>query len=444
MNRLIIQLSIATCFAVGETLLASQAAPGRAAPLSSRDIIQMLGRRTPSTVIERVVSDRGVDFDITREIEATLKTNGATDKLIELLRRLNTDVTRNKPDSPPKGGGRTPVAPTSDSRATKGPEPKAVQPPPASRIATAKYANWSIDNVASSLFANQDFGDALWISANARNGWALGTGPDDVLRLTNGAWVKDSAASSVLRTVIAYSPKVAMNAAGDAGWAIKRDAFRYLDGRWLQDVALSSLIMYSLQGIWVSERGDLAFAFEENGGIWRYSAGKWASAGDFPFSDTGYHPVPKSIWLDALGEQGWAVGDDGTNGRIFMFKGGRWSVQDTLIRKRYLSSLWLDRAGSIGWAVGDSVVLRYQSGRWQQFQEELFTRNTFCCVRFDKTGTRGWAVGTTVLKYEDGRWRVDDQAKSIVGNQNLRSLWLNEDGDEGWAIGSRGTVYRIH
>jgi hypothetical protein len=71
-----------------------------------------------------------------------------------------------------------------------------------------------------------------------------------------------------------------------------------------------------------------------------------------------------ALWLDAKGDRGWAVGD---NGVILRYEYSQWKRDDAASgagSAGKLSALWLDRKGERGWAVGsDGVVLRYEYSR---------------------------------------------------------------------------------
>jgi hypothetical protein len=68
--------------------------------------------------------------------------------------------------------------------------------------------------------------------------------------------------------------------------------------------------------------------------------------------------------------------------------------------------------------------------------------NDINSIWLDTEGERGWAVGEhgVILRYEGGKWTRDGIASLASGGRDLRALWLDANGERGWAVGDFGVM----
>ena len=62
-------------------------------------------------------------------------------------------------------------------------------------------------------------------------------------------------------------------------------------------------------------------------------------------------------------------------------------------------------------------------------------------IWMNEDGSEGWTVGTNgnILYYKNQEWKRHQQA-GIVTNNALNALWMNSDCSEGWAVGEKGII----
>jgi len=57
-------------------------------PLSRSDVVYLLGGQVAPTRVETTVRERGIDFQVTPDVEKELRKFGATDEIVQALREL--------------------------------------------------------------------------------------------------------------------------------------------------------------------------------------------------------------------------------------------------------------------------------------------------------------------------------------------------------------------
>ena len=75
--------------------------------------------------------------------------------------------------------------------------------------------------------------------------------------------------------------------------------------------------------------------------------------------------------------------------------------------------------------------------KWQiDPQEKEFTSENLKSIWIKEDGTEGWAVGEygEIMHFNDGFWKKDIEASKLT-NLNLSIVWMNDHGTEGWAGG---------
>ena len=77
--------------------------------------------------------------------------------------------------------------------------------------------------------------------------------------------------------------------------------------------------------------------------------------------------------------------------------------------------------------------------RYEQLEGEAY--RWLYSLWLNDEGTRGWAVGARgeILRFEDKNWSRHGQSVDLTKN-DLQSLWLNDEGTEGWAVGARDEI----
>ncbi|HET7234321.1 MAG TPA: hypothetical protein VFJ16_30185 [Longimicrobium sp.] len=110
-----------------------------------------------------------------------------------------------------------------------------------------------------------------------------------------------------------------------------------------------------------------------------------------------------------------------------------------------LHALWVRRDGKEGWAVGSrGTLLHLADGHWTAgaLGDAGFDWNA---VAFDETGRFGVAVGNegriATFSVTDSGWRI---LTAPLTTQDLRAVWVSEDGVEAFAVGHGGTVLRFN
>jgi len=89
---------LAILFLVGVRTSAAQ----KAEPLSEQKVIELLRAKVPSSRVSDIVDDRGIDFDLTHEIEQRVRNAGGGDDLVAALRRASQ---RHAESEGPRTGG---------------------------------------------------------------------------------------------------------------------------------------------------------------------------------------------------------------------------------------------------------------------------------------------------------------------------------------------------
>ena len=113
-----------------------------------------------------------------------------------------------------------------------------------------------------------------------------------------------------------------------------------------------------------------------------------------------------------------------------------------------LNALWMDAKGERGWAVGENgVALRYDGTQWKRDEAASAASGGkyLYALWMDAKGERGWAVGSAgvALRYDGTQWRRDEAASAASGGKNLKAVWMDAKGERGWAVGENGLILSL-
>lgn len=276
----------------------------------------------------------------------------------------------------------------------------------------------------------------MWVSDDGRKGWAVGGDRllGAIYQLDNGAWHHHQTAPRSLW-------KLWVAGDGDSGWAVGPDGLvmRLADGRWAKDEAASALTPNHLGTLAVSDDGSTGWAVSlRQGGapaILKLEHGHWRLHDPIPGLDLSL----LSLWLSADGRHGWATGE---KGRILRLRDGTWAVDEagSALSVELLGIAWVEPSGEHALVTGRSEVLEYQDRQWRRRDDwGAAAAGRVFDAWLAPDGERGFAVSTDgILELRDGRWRALPYPVDNPNDNFLTTLWVSEDGERGFAHGSLG------
>lgn len=322
--------------------------------------------------------------------------------------------------------------------------------------------DWTVSSISPPFAGFRNYFASFWMVDGGRDGWAVG-------RINNRAgiyryspqsgWTQFPLGADVPTEMPLTD--IWMNKTGTAGWVVgvKGSILRYDNGKWHYTPISDRLKQYQLNAVWGTEDG-LAWAVgsnlsESSGVILHYDESKKWSV----------HTVGTNIaqarleglWFNENGTRGWAVGD---RGEILRYDHRHGWHRDPLSRHfagTTFYAVWMNDTNTAGWAVGGHegsygtranatiIFFETQTG-WQQYAVNGPIANTVLWdIHFDKDGQRGLAAGYSVndqghhvgaigIYSAADHWQLYPEATDDTTGR-LFSIWLDERGTNGWAIG---------
>lgn len=201
--------------------------------------------------------------------------------------------------------------------------------------------------------------------------WAVGWN-STINRYSKGSW---SDQSQLANTGGGASLNSIYMLSEDDGWIVGSDInggsviLRYQNGRWVKQPSPPSMPLNSVMFISQNEgwavgneyKQNEYKAYEHDGVAFHYLNGNWSVV-----SIPGIENLHSVYMLSAA--DGWAVGADRKNsGAILHLINGQWQPVATPKVGELLSIAMV--SANEGWAVGNGVILHYQNGTWQQWQQ---------------------------------------------------------------------------
>ncbi len=113
---------LAVLIVVGARTSAAQ----KVEPLSQQKVLELLKAKVPSSRVSAIVDDRGIDFDLTPEIEQRVRGAGGGDGVIEALRRASQ---RHAESEGPRTGGLVIKSTPGETQVYLNDEPKGMTSP---------------------------------------------------------------------------------------------------------------------------------------------------------------------------------------------------------------------------------------------------------------------------------------------------------------------------
>lgn len=226
------------------------------------------------------------------------------------------------------------------------------------------------------------------------------------------------------------------------GWAGPHTVLTLESGAWTQDLVLESALgEESLQSISATPDCSRGWAVGTNGAFLELYQGAWTRTA-LPQELRDLRPSSLSTTHDL--KSGWAVG---SKGAILRLEEGRWKLHNSnLANDRWISDLSVDYEASRGWAVGQQgLVLQLEHDQWTIDQEaSSLTDQDLFRVHITSGALTGMILGAndTVLHREGGRWTLR-RSQEIFSGHRVRRLWLSEDGSRGWAITSTNSILHL-
>ena len=232
------------------------------------------------------------------------------------------------------------------------------------------------------------------------------------------------------------------------GWAAGSGGtiLEYKDSGWHVHEHASQLTEESLRALWFNEHVTEGWAVGDDGVILEYENDEWRlHSARGAVTDRSLN----ALWLKEDGSKGWAVGNDGV---ILTYDSERWSLHsgNDAITDKSLNAVSLRGDAKHGWAVGDDgIILRYEGGNWLidksrlEITESLYT----IWMKSRRSHTRMLAAGEfgTILEYNE-RTSAKERTSTTTWHQeqintqrSIFSLWFDEEGTSGWAVGAAPT-----
>lgn len=275
---------------------------------------------------------------------------------------------------------------------------------------------------------------SAWLSADGLQGLAVGD-EGTMLRLADGKWTKDEAASALDKGDL-Y--RLAMSADGTTGWAVNTDKkiFRFEKGKWSLGPKMENEY-WQVRGLGLSADGKTGWGTVYDGPAFRITDGEWKREESFTKEEV------MGVVVSADGKRAMAVA---RHGEIFEHTDGKWqrSTLPPRLTPNDLNGIWMSDDGKFGWAVGRGVILKYADGAWSANFKDVnelfrFSLPDHNGVRFNPDGTEGWAVGAGAMHYENGKWtKVEEE----TGSSTMQTLWMSRDLKQGWAPCDNGVFMR--
>lgn len=245
-----------------------------------------------------------------------------------------------------------------------------------------------------------------------------------------------------------------VDADGTAGWAVGRGGamFRMDAGTetWRQDAEASALTNEDLYAIELTEDGSRGWAIGAGHGALQLVDGRWESVELLPPTKAARRSITRDIWLSADGAQGWVVGTDGRAGMLLRLVDGQWTRVPGELGGW---ALWVRPDGKDGWLLSlDNELFRLRGGSWiaDRAANEAAKNVSLYALSVNEDGTEGWAMGSydftshqgVGLHLENGGWTRDADARSNP-DATVASIVTSPDGTDGWASGVGGTIWRL-
>jgi len=295
--------------------------------------------------------------------------------------------------------------------------------------------------------------DGLWESTNAGDTWTM---VSQAVKDVTGPWINRTPPDPSNGRVLSSDPLSNVWMEYTTGILQRWDGQTWQGTGYPRStpVRINNLVFTAPNDGWmVGEENANAFP-ENHGVIYHWDGTKWKQSG----------PLWDNVLLDiaAVGEQAWAVGEDGI---ILHYDGQTWSETPSPVRKTspHGFSPFIDlRAISMvsaeeGWAAGgvndvsvNGVILHYQDGQWQVFYDSGKTQlDLFDLDMLNPTS--GWAVGWTsgtewqikqgvrpgqIYHWDGSTWNLE---KDIPGF-SLNSIAILSENDA-WAGGNNSLLH---
>jgi photosystem II stability/assembly factor-like uncharacterized protein len=343
---------------------------------------------------------------------------------------------------------------------------------------------------------------------SANEGWAVGSpnrslqnvppptgsrsnGPSIILHYHNGQWTEQALPAELSNPQGDYVLRSVSMVSATEGWAVGSTVLpanvdgvtegillHYTGGRWTRvtnaplGAQLLRVVMRSATDGWIVGEGQ---ANDPNGYmlVLHYDGHVWQRIEALAFANQPWflQSVVESpngeVWISgfSLVELQDTCIDKATPGVLFHYDGSRWTSQ-TITPGINLFAVTMVSA-SEGWAVGfqqggilpgsncvtdsskpdQGIIMHYQDGQWQEAAQiagdgktRYFTLSGLAMVSPDE----GWAVGSegTIVHYHNGVWtRVASPIAQEGGT--LYSVAM-VSATEGWAVGEYGTILHYH
>lgn len=292
----------------------------------------------------------------------------------------------------------------------------------------------------STLLPQYSLVDLVMLSKD--EGWVVGT-PNSllnehglVLHYTKGTW------QAVANPAGLYVKGLAARQPGDL-WVIDdKQIMEYKAGQWATTPNPSS---GGLDGVTIAPDGT----------VWVVGWKSDMNSGPQSTIIKGDHGTWAVVKTDNLGQLNrvtmtpggtlWTVGAAPNQVRapgIASNAGGTWTVDTAVVtaNRMQIPSPLYDLNGiqmlsdTDGWAVGNGGILHYIAGTWS-IVTKLPPTTTLYGISLSPKGDEGWAVGTdgTIMRYKDGAW-TDSPSPTDLGLRQV--AWVSSD--EAWAVGGEG------
>lgn len=301
--------------------------------------------------------------------------------------------------------------------------------------------HWSFNDT---LPMQVDFED-VWLSEDMSHGWAVG-GDGAIAEYRDDQW------TLVVHPGAGGLRHLWVHADGQRGWAVGPSvAMQLNNGTWTVDPELrrrlyntrSEQDVRSMGLLWVAQDGGASAAR-----VLPRRAPYNPESASFQLrprelrtfdTETDRSRLVRSIALADSGMRGWAVGEFGT---LMKFEDDRWSSVPPVVEgfENHLYGVALAPDGRSGWAVGGPNILRLGGGEWTLHQTlDADLRS----IWVNAAGDDGWILGSGVaFRLVQGQWQRDSE--SFIGLSVPRRVHISPSGNRGAAVGSEGTVLTLN